>query len=110
VALSDDGEYAAAVYGTYSVKLLLWKVRSGNLVKVLPSVGMSFSLAFSPDTRKLALAGRGNITVFNVPTLSQCDSFAGGSGMFVSSVRFLSNNALVSSGPDRQIHWWTVKK
>jgi WD40 repeat protein len=110
VALSDDGRYAAAVYGTYSVSLLIWEVGSGKLLNRLSSIGMVSDLAFSPDANEIAVAGMATVTLYKVPSLTKQVSFLIGSGFPVSKVEFLSNTVLITSGGDSEIHWWSVKR
>lgn len=109
VALSPDGKYAAAIYGTYSVSLLLWDLRTRQLLNHLPSIGMATDLKFSPNATKIAVANVGSVTVYSVPKLTKCDSMSSGTGRFVSQVSFLNNKVLVCSGPDPKIHWFSIK-
>ncbi len=111
-ALSRDGKYAAAVYGTYSVSLLLWDAGSGRLLALAPKLGMTSELEFSPNGDKVAIAGVGSgvVTVFKVPTLEKSDSFSIGAGGGVVETKFLSEDVLISSANDGQIRWWAVKK
>ena len=74
IALSADGQYVAAGWSDYSVKV--WRVSNGALQQTLEDLKPeeenyyygSFSVVFSPDSKTVLLAGRNVIGTWDVET------------------------------------------
>jgi len=107
ITFSPTGELLACRSSNGGV--LLWKVRTGELVGTLAAdAGWSNSLAFSPDGKLLASASQDSkVRLWEVGT-GRCVQTLGGLARGAQSVAFSPDGGLVAAGAWHQARIWEV--
>lgn len=108
IAFSPDGKLLAA--GAWSGDIMLWDVKTGNMIKRLNGHTYSVnSITFSPDGKLLASGGWGSeqIILWDVETGGKKRILNGHSNP-IDSVTFNTNGNLLASGSNRIINLWDI--
>jgi WD40 repeat protein len=107
ICISPDGQTIATVSREAQVRL--W-APTGQLIATLPCVGSPWGLAFSPDSRTLAISTWGfNIEIWDLATRSRMHTLEGHSaGVWCVQFRPGDPDVLVSCSSDSTVRLWTV--
>jgi WD40 repeat protein/serine/threonine protein kinase len=115
VAFSRDGRWLASTSGDYSTKadgeIKIWDVQTGNEVRTLRGhTSHVYSAMFSPDSERLASAGRDEtVRLWDVRTGQELLALRGHRGQ-VRSINFTQDGTrLVSAGHDRTVRIWDAR-
>jgi len=89
---------------------VLWDVRTGRLLRLLPHQARVLSLAYAPDGRTLATGGEdGSVRLWD-PETGRPRHLLAGQGDRVNAVAFSGDGALLASGSaDETICLWSVR-
>lgn len=107
------GDSKKAVSGSLDGKLIVWDVYSGNKMRVIPlRSSWVMACAYAENGNYVAVGGMDNMcTVYDLhgPSAKVRRELTGLDG-FLSSVRFLSDNSLVTGSGDTRVVLWDIER
>ncbi len=83
-SVARDDDYKANLYGHYTVKI--WDTNNWKLIKTLTQNGDAYSVAFSPDGKKLASGFNPNVKIWDTSDWKLIKTFKGHKDMIKSIV------------------------
>jgi WD40 repeat protein len=108
IAYSPDGRWLAA--GGGDGRSIIWDAASGKQVHVLRTQEtLAYSVAFSPDSSRLATSATEKIKVWDVATGTQTAAISGHSGWTTSLAWSPDGRRIVSGGWDHNVHVWDAQ-
>lgn len=109
IALIQDGSTPRIASGGNEKIVNLWDARSGEHVGLIETETTVYTIAFSSESRLLAVGGRGSdITVFETESFDLIHRLVGHVGVVLVLATSRFNSMLVSGSADKSIRLWDL--